>query len=186
MADTPGLRPEDQAQDLQAVLHLAPNTPDILGALRAAPIGRAATLLHVQALAEADKITAAAYGEYNTYLTYCARKASAEDTCTALARRRGCGGAGGGGSVPRARPGQARLGWQQALLERGTLPHVRRSIAKDPLLCPEPPPATPTTPQSGPRSPASSRDAPDGRADGPEHSPQQHRTRRRSTPCRST
>ncbi|WP_411147465.1 hypothetical protein [Streptomyces sp. A30] len=79
MAGRSGLRPQDRA-DFEAVLHLALNTPDILGALRADPTGRAATRLRLRALADADEITAAAYGEYRTYLTCSTSNASAEET----------------------------------------------------------------------------------------------------------
>ncbi|WP_411150521.1 hypothetical protein [Streptomyces sp. A30] len=79
MADPSGLRPEDRA-DFEAVLHLALAAPDILGVLRADPTGRAATRLRIRALADADEITAAAYGEYRTYLTCSASNASAEET----------------------------------------------------------------------------------------------------------
>jgi hypothetical protein len=79
VADPSGLRPQDRA-DFEAVLHLAPNTPDILGALRADPTGRAATRLRLRALADADEIAAAAYGEYRTYLTCVALNTSARGT----------------------------------------------------------------------------------------------------------
>lgn len=79
MADPSGLRPEDRA-DFEAVLHLALNTPDILSAVRADPTGRAAARLRIRALADADEITAATYGEYRTYLTCLAANASAEET----------------------------------------------------------------------------------------------------------
>jgi hypothetical protein len=52
---------------------------------------------------------------------------------------------GRGGSAHPARLERARLDWQQALLEHGMLPHLRRSIGEDPLLHPAPPNATPTT-----------------------------------------
>ncbi|MFD3373765.1 MULTISPECIES: hypothetical protein [unclassified Streptomyces] len=214
MANPSGLRPEDRV-DLQAVLHLAPNTPDILGALRADPTGRAATRLRIRALAEADEITAAAHGECRMYRTCCARNTSAAETAPrrpadarpvaalavltppvaassaaalllvghllqltdvrgalpgslisvgwilalvaavsaliAHASPPGTAIRGRGDSVTPARLEQTRLDRQQALLERGMLSHLRRSIAEDPLLCPKPPPATPTTdPQSGP------------------------------------
>ncbi|MER5215309.1 hypothetical protein ABT063_33370 [Streptomyces sp. NPDC002838] len=245
MADPSGLRPQDRA-DFEAVLQLALNTPDILGALRADPTGRAATRL--RALADADEITAAAYGEYRTYLT--CPTASAEETTPrrpaaglvtalavltppvaassaavllllgyllqltdvrgtlpgsliaagwiltliaalsaliALTTLLGTAIRGRGASTHPARLEQARLDWQQALLERGILPHLRRSIGEDPLLHPAPPTATPITDsKSGPRSPASSHAGPDGRADGPGQFPQQRHTRRRSPPCRST
>ncbi|MGP4049936.1 hypothetical protein [Streptomyces sp. 2A115] len=83
MADPSGLRPEDRA-DFEAVLHLALATPDIRHirhALRADPTGRAAaTHLRLRALTEADEITAAADGEYHTYLTCFAMNASADQT----------------------------------------------------------------------------------------------------------
>ncbi|WP_151483333.1 hypothetical protein [Streptomyces albicerus] len=212
MADPSGLRPEDRA-DFEAVLHLALATPDILGALRADPSGLAATRLRSRALADADEITAAACGEYRTYLTCSASNASAEETTPhrpagsgpvaalavltlpvaassaavllvlgyllqltgvrgtlpgsliavgwilalvaalsaliALATLPGTAIRGRGGSVTPARLEQARLDWQQALLKRGMLPHLRRAISEDPSLHPDPPttpsPATPTT-----------------------------------------
>ncbi|MDO0930289.1 hypothetical protein QQY66_00630 [Streptomyces sp. DG2A-72] len=213
MADPSGLRPQDRA-DFEAVLHLALNTPDILGALRADPTGRATTRLRLRALADADEITAAAYAEYRTYLTCSASNASAEETTPrrpaaglvtalavptppvaassaavlllldyllqltdvrgtlpgsliaagwiltliaalsaliALTALLGTAIRGRGASAHPARLEQARLDWQQALLERGMLPHLRRSIGEDPLLHPAPPTATPTTDsKSGP------------------------------------
>lgn len=213
MADPSGLRPQDRAH-FEAVQHLALNTPDILGALRADPTGRAATRLRLQALADADEITAAAYGEYRTYLTCSASNASAEETTPrrpaglvtalavltppvaassaavllllgyllqltdlrgtlpgslitagwiltlvaalsaliALAALLGTAIRGRGASAHPARLEQARLDWQQALLERGMLPHLRRSIGEDPLLHPAPPttPSPATDSKSGP------------------------------------
>ncbi|MFJ8948376.1 hypothetical protein ACIRG4_35025 [Streptomyces sp. NPDC102395] len=43
---------------------------------------------------------------------------------------------GRGSSVHSARLEQARLDWQQALLERGLLPHLRQHIGEDPALRP--------------------------------------------------
>ncbi|MGW0762854.1 hypothetical protein ACWD1Y_41390 [Streptomyces sp. NPDC002814] len=214
MADPSGLRPQDRA-DFEAVLHLALNTPDILGALRADPTGQAATRLRLRALADADEITAAAYGEYRTYLTCSTSNASAEETTPrrpaaglvtalavltppvaassaavllllgyllqltdvrgtlpgsliaagwvltliaalsaliALATLLGTAIRGRGASTHPARLEQARLDWQQALLERGMLPHLRRSIGEDSLLHPAPPttPSPATDSKSGP------------------------------------
>jgi hypothetical protein len=42
------------------------------------------------------------------------------------------------GDTPRTDPEQARLTWQQALLKRGILPHLRRCIHEDPSLHPDP------------------------------------------------
>lgn len=216
MADPFGLRPQDRA-DFEAVLHQALNTPEILGALRADPTGRAAMRrrLRLRALADADEITAAAYGEYRAYLTCSTSNASAEETTPrrpagaglvtalavltppvaassaavllllgyllqltglrgtlpgslltagwiltlvaalsaliALAALLGTAIRGRGASAHPARLEQARLDWQQALLDRGVLPYLRRSIGEDPLLHLAPPTATPTTDsRSGP------------------------------------
>ncbi|MFE7836159.1 hypothetical protein ACFU53_08905 [Streptomyces sp. NPDC057474] len=43
---------------------------------------------------------------------------------------------GPGGPAHPARPQQARLVWQQALLHRGMLPHLRRCLREDPSLRP--------------------------------------------------
>ncbi|MFF8196161.1 hypothetical protein ACF05L_36025 [Streptomyces bobili] len=57
----------------------------------------------------------------------------------ALAALLGTAIRGRGGSLTPARLEQARLDWQQTLLERGILPHLRRSIDVDPSLHPAPP-----------------------------------------------
>ncbi|WP_216373003.1 hypothetical protein [Streptomyces tailanensis] len=77
MADPTGLRPEDRA-DFEAVLHLALNTADICNVLRTDPTGLAARRLRVRALADADRITAAAQNDYGTYLSCRALNTSAE------------------------------------------------------------------------------------------------------------
>lgn len=212
MADPSGLRPQDRA-DFEAVLHLALNTPDILSALRTDPTGRAAARLRLRALADTGEITAAAYGEYRTYLTCLAPNASAEETTPrrpvgtglvaalavltppvaassaavllvlgyllqltdvrgtlpgslitagwiltlvaalstliALAALLGTVIRGRGTSAHPARLEQARLDWQQALLERGVLPHLRRHLGEDPSLHSAPPtPPSPTAPSA--------------------------------------
>ncbi|MEU8990829.1 hypothetical protein AB0C98_31210 [Streptomyces sp. NPDC048558] len=218
MSDSSGLRPEDRA-DFEAVLHLALNSPDILSALRADPTARAAARLRIRALADADKITAAAHSEYRTYLTRLALNASAEETTArrpaatrllaalavltppvaassaavllvlghllqladvrgtlpgslitagwilalvaalstliALAALLSTAIRGRDPSAYPARLEQARMDWQQALLERGLLPHLRRYLGEDPSLPCAPPttpsPATPTADsQNGP------------------------------------
>lgn len=198
MADPSGLRPQDRA-DFEAVPHLALNTPDILDTLRADPTGRAATRLRLRALADADEITAAAYGEYRTHLTCSTSNASAEESTPrrpagaglvtalavltppvaassaavllllgyllqltdlrgtlpgslmtagwiltlvaalsaliALAALLGTAIRGRGASAHPARPEQARLAWQQALLERhaaAPAPVDRRGSAPPP------------------------------------------------------
>ncbi|WP_405956533.1 hypothetical protein [Streptomyces phaeochromogenes] len=205
MADPLGLRPEDRAE-FEAVLHLALNTPDVRSALHADPTGRAALRLRVRALADTDRITAAAYSEYRTYLTCLALSASTEEstprrpagaglvaalvaltppvaassaavlfvlgylleltdargtlpgslvtagwilalvaavsTLIALAALLGTAIRGRGASAHTARLEQARLDWQQALLERGMLPHLRRYLSEDLHLGS----AAPTTP----------------------------------------
>ncbi|KND46393.1 MULTISPECIES: hypothetical protein [Streptomyces] len=50
---------------------------------------------------------------------------------------------GPGGPAEPARPEQARLVWQQALLHRGMLPHLRRCLREDPSLSEASPPSRP-------------------------------------------
>ncbi|WP_327346033.1 hypothetical protein [Streptomyces europaeiscabiei] len=65
--------------------------------------------------------------------------------CTAIRKR--------GNPVHPARLEQSRLDWQQALLERGMLPLLRRCIREDPTLQPVPAKAPlPNTPTTKPRS----------------------------------
>ncbi|GHD05795.1 hypothetical protein GCM10010313_23080 [Streptomyces violarus] len=67
MAEPSRLRPEDRP-DFEAVLHLAPSTTDIRGALGADPTGRAAARLRACAPAHADDIAAAAGEPYRACL----------------------------------------------------------------------------------------------------------------------
>ncbi|MEH0631874.1 hypothetical protein QBA35_00470 [Streptomyces bottropensis] len=50
---------------------------------------------------------------------------------------------GPGGPAEPARPEQTRLVWQQALLHRGMLPHLRRCLREDPSLSETSPPSRP-------------------------------------------
>ncbi len=97
---------------------------------------------------------------------------AALSTLIAVAALLGAAIRGRGTPAYPARLEQARLDWQQALLERSVPPHLGRRVGGDPALRPAPPtppfPATPTTDsKSGPCSPACRRAGPCDRADGP-------------------
>ncbi|MGP4091923.1 hypothetical protein [Streptomyces sp. KR55] len=76
---------------------------------------------------------------------------AAASTLIALAALLGTAIRGRGTSAHPARLEQARLDWQQALLERGMLPHLRRYLGEDPPLdsAPPTPPSSPATPTAG-------------------------------------
>jgi hypothetical protein len=109
---------------------------------------------------------------------------AAASTLIALAALLSAAIRGRGGSAQAARREQARLAWQQTLLERGMLPHLRQYIGEDPF----PRPTPPTAPS--PAAPAADSDGTSPHTDPPEQPSgpihQRHKPEGDTPSCRST